>query len=108
MFDVVHMGDVLLHLNSPVRALQSLARVCSNYAIISDVYVPELERLGSGCYLEYMGGIVDNTWWQISLKALERMVLDAGFSRIELVNTFRYGGRNMPEVMNHAVIKAYK
>ena len=107
-FDVVHIGDVLLHLKSPVKALQNVASVCTDYAIISDVYVPELERHGAGMYMEYMGATYDYTWWQFSLKALEQMVLDAGFKRTEIITKFKYGGTDLPEHMNHVVIKAYK
>lgn len=107
-FDVVHIGDVLLHLKNPVQALQNVASVCTDYAIISDVYVPELERHGSGMYLEYMGATYDYTWWQFSLKALEQMVLDAGFKRTEIITKFKYGGTDLPTHMDHVVIKAYK
>jgi hypothetical protein len=33
---------------------------------------------------------------------LQRMILDAGFERIELVNTFPFGG-----LFDHAVIRAF-
>ena len=107
-FDIVHVGDVLLHLKSPVKALQNIASVCTDYAIISDVYIPELDRFAPGAFIEYKGAEYDYTWWKFSLEALQRMILDAGFSRIELVTTFKYGQRDRPEKMNHAVIKAYK
>ncbi|WP_161974720.1 class I SAM-dependent methyltransferase [Piscinibacter terrae] len=108
MFDIVHAGDFLLHINSPVKALQNMAHVCREYAIISDVYFPELEHFGGMPLMEYRGGRDDVTWWRFSLAALQQMVKDAGFSRVELVTTFRYGQRNMPENMHHAVLKAYK
>jgi tRNA (mo5U34)-methyltransferase len=107
-FDVVHSGDVLLHLNSPVKALQNMARVCTNYALISDVYFPELDQMGQRKLLEYMGGRDNPTWWRISLSALEEMILDAGFSRVERLNTFSYGYRATPGKWQHAVFKAYK
>lgn len=108
MFDVVHAGDFLIHLNSPVRALQNIASVCSDYALISDVVFPELDRPGSGALMEYMGGAVDVTWWKFSHTALERMILDAGFSRVERLALFRYGPRGLPQSLHHAVFKAYK
>ena len=106
-FDVVHSGDVLLHLAHPVKALQNMARVCRGYALISDVYFPELDSFGAGSLCEYRG-FRDMTWWRMSLAALQQMVLDAGFARVEVLNKFEYGYRDTPGRWQHAVIKAYK
>ena len=108
LFDVVHAGDLLLHLNSPVRALQNMARVCSGYALISEPYFADLDCMGSRPLVEYRGGGDVPTWWKIGFNALQQMVLDAGFSRIEVLNTFEYGYRTMPGRMSHAVIQAFK
>lgn len=108
MFDVVHSGDFLIHLNNPVKALQNIAKVCSEYAIISDVYDPGLDVMGSRKYIQYHGGHNDVTWWSFSLSALRAMIEDAGFSRVELIANFAYGQRGHPENMHHAVFKAYK
>jgi tRNA (mo5U34)-methyltransferase len=108
MFDIVHAGDFLLHLNSPVRALQRMASVCRGYALISEVYAPELDRPGADRLVEYRGGAVDVTWWRFSLSALQQMVLDAGFSRVEVHARFKYGPRNGARNMHHVVFKAFK
>lgn len=108
LFDIVHAGDFLLHLNSPVRALQKMAAACSGYALISEVYAPELDRPGADRLVEYRGGASDVTWWRFSLSALQQMVLDAGFSRVDVVATFKYGQRGMPRSMHHVVLKAIK
>lgn len=108
LFDIVHAGDFLLHLNSPVRALQNMAAVCRGYALISEVYSPELDRPGADRLVEYRGGASDVTWWRFSLSALQQMVLDAGFSRVDVVATFKYGQRGMPRSMHHVVLKAVK
>lgn len=105
MFDVVHSGDLLLHLHGPVKALQNMARVCTQYALISEVYFPELN---SGRLLEYFGGQDEVSWWRFSLPALQDMILDAGFARVELLNTFNYGYGVVPGKWYHAVFKAYK
>lgn len=108
-FDVVHVGDLLLHLNNPVLALQNVAKVCTGYALISDVYFPELDFAGQGAPLiEYRGGASDTVWWKFSLAALQRMIVDAGFERVELLSAFRYGLRGQPETIHHAVIQAWK
>ena len=108
MFDIVHAGDFLLHINSPVRALQNIAAVCSDHALISEVYFPQLEHHGSAPLVEYRGAAADVTWWHFSLPALERMVLDAGFRRVEVLSRFKYGPRGMPQTMHHAVLRASK
>ena len=108
VFDIVHSGDLLLHLNSPVRALQNIARVCTEYALISDVYFPDLDHVGSRQLLEYMGGRDAPTWWKFGFRALKEIILDAGFSRVEVLSTFSYGYRVSPGRMQHAVLKAYK
>ena len=101
-FDIVHLGDLLLHLKYPQRALENLRSVTSGYAIISEAYVPELDAMGKDRLLRYLSGEKDVTWWEFSLDVLQQLVLDAGFERIELVNTFHFGGW-----YNHAVIHAY-
>lgn len=107
-FDVVHAGDFLVHLNSPVKALQNIAKVCNDYALISEVYFPHLDGLGFKTYAEYKGGEEDLTWWKLGLNTLKKMVLDAGFSSVEVIADFRYGPNELPEFMHHAVIKAKK
>ena len=108
MFDIVHAGDFLVHLHSPVRALQNIAAVCSGHAIISEVYSPDLDRPGADRLIEYRGGAQDVTWWRFSLAALEQMVLDAGFSRVEILARFKYGPRGRPRTMHHVVMRAFK
>jgi|GEM_PF-1264184 len=107
-FDVVHAGDFLLHINSPVKALQNIAAVCDEYALISEVYYPSLEHHDGSALMEYMGGGSDVTWWRFSLTALQRMVLDAGFSRVEVLAKFLYGQRTRRQDMHHVVLKAWK
>ncbi|MEM7365052.1 MAG: class I SAM-dependent methyltransferase [Pseudomonadota bacterium] len=106
-FDVVHVGDLLPHLNSPVKALQNIASVCNEYALISEVYFPALTDLGEALG-EYQGGHRDLSWWRFSRAALVRMVLDAGFKRAEVIADFRYGPRGQSENMHHVVIQAWK
>ena len=108
LFDVVHSGDLLLHLNSPVKAMQNMARVCTEYALISDVYFPDLDHVGQRPLLEYQGGRDVPTWWRIGFRALKQMVQDAGFSRVEVLSDFTYGYRVAPGRMHHVVFRAWK
>ena len=101
-FDVVHVGDLLLHLKNPQRALENVRSVTSGFAIFSEPFVPELDTLGKDRLLRYLGGEEDVTWWSFSLDVLKRMILDAGFERVEHLNTFHFGG-----LYDHAILHAF-
>jgi len=107
-FDVVHSGDVLPHLANPVKALQNIASVCTGYALISDVFFPDLDHQGRRPLMEYRGGRDGPTWWRMGFNALEQMVRDAGFARVSLLSSFTYGYRVRPGRWNHAVFQAFK
>lgn len=77
-FDVVHVGDVLLHLECPTKALRALRGVTTDLAIITNPFDPEL----AGDAVRYRGGWWDGVWWTSSLDTLGQMVLDAGFSGV--------------------------
>ena len=106
-FDVVHIGDVLLHLQNPAKALDRVRQVTRGYALISDFYDPRLDRMGRYPLMEYCGGQSDCVWWHFSLGGLEKMIHDAGFTKVELITKFRYGMRGQRQQMWHAVFKAY-
>lgn len=83
-FDLVICGSLLLHLPDPVGAIRCLHSVCGGRAIVStsrpeqDVGTPTCEFVGesqeNGAYWVY---------WNISMEALRRMLLAAGFDRVE-------------------------
>ncbi len=107
MFDLVHIGDLLLHLRDPVRALTAARSVCRGEVIVSDVVFPELDRGTGGVPLmQYQGGRGQNIWWRVGAEALRAMIEDAGFERVEEVNRFRYGARGQPAAITHAVFRA--
>ncbi len=104
-FDLVFVSDLLLHLMNPMKALNNIASVTRGYAVIADVYnpnLPERERL-----MSYQGGVTHNIWWSISYGALEQMVHDAGFTRVELKNKFLTGYRGMKPILWHAAFQAW-
>ena len=107
MFDIVFCSDLLLHLMNPVRALQNIRSVVSGYAYIVDIYGPELGESDGCTIVDYMGAKKKLTWWRFSLGSLKQMILDAGFSRVELVNKFRFNIRESEMEFWHAVFKAY-
>ena len=88
-FDLVHAGDVLLHLRDPILALQQIRRVTGREALLADCFDPALSRAGGRRLAEYYGGWSTATWWLPSLETLVQMVADAGFDRVEVVNTYQ-------------------
>lgn len=107
MFDLVHVGDLLLHLRDPVRALTAIRSVCRGRAIISDVIFPDLDRGAGGVPLmQYQGGRGQNIWWRLGAEALRAMIEDAGFEEVEEMSRFKYGQRGCPPAIWHAVFNA--
>lgn len=78
-FDLVHCGDVLLHLRDPLRALERLRGVTSGLLLLSDVVDIDAPRGTYGPTTQYLGGWHDVNWWIPSLDVLAQMVIDAGF-----------------------------
>lgn len=81
--DLVHVADLLLHLESPTRALRAVRSVTRGTAIIADAYQPAISARDRQL-VEYFGGWSIVTWWLPSLPALGQMVLDAGFASVGL------------------------
>jgi tRNA (mo5U34)-methyltransferase len=88
-FDMVHMGDLLLHLERPLEALRRVRALTAGFALLCDVYEPDLEDAGGRALVNYLGGWEDITWWRPSLTALCQMVIDAGFADVRVHTTYR-------------------
>ena len=106
-FDTVFLSDLLLHLQNPIRALERIRSVTRGRAIIAEVVAPELDRFGGTPVMQYTGGVGLCYWWRFSVAALERMVRDAGFSRVERVHEFRTGHTWEKPHMAHLLLHAY-
>lgn len=105
-FDLVHCGDLLLHLRDPARALRNLRLVTRGCALVSDCIYPDLDRHDDVPLVQYEGGRGDNIWWRFGATALRTMIEDAGFARVEEIARFRYGPRGQPATMWHVVYRA--
>jgi len=103
-FDMVFSGDILTHLMNPMKALQNICSVTSGFAIIVEPFNPELNSQPS--LMHYMGGWHQCMFWLFSLGSLKNMITGAGFSHIELLDTFEFGVRGKEEKMWRAVYKA--
>ena len=80
-FDFVFCGDLLVHLKDPVTALERMRRVCRGSAVVVNP-VRRFVGLGRRAVAEF-DGIDEFEWWVTNLTGLQRMMLAAGFSRVE-------------------------
>ncbi len=107
-FDLVHAGDILLHLRDPIRALHHICSVTGGEALLSDVFDPTLASSSrdENQLVRYLGGWVTAGWWIPALGTLVQMVADAGFSDVEVVTTYRLAARGMQKGPWRAVLRA--
>ncbi|MGI8904143.1 MAG: class I SAM-dependent methyltransferase [Solirubrobacteraceae bacterium] len=94
-FDLVFCGDLLLHLKDPITAIERIRSVCRGSAIICNPV--ERFRFGRRRALAQFDGINEFQWWLLSEVSIKRMMLAAGFRRVEVGPQFelpaRGGGR---------------
>lgn len=88
-FDLVHVADLLIHLERPLAALRAVRSVTRGTALIADCFDPALEQ-GT---IRYMGAWTDVPWWLPSLETLGQMVMDAGFAGVELRMVYALASR---------------
>jgi tRNA (mo5U34)-methyltransferase len=88
-FDIVFLGDVLLHTINPLAALASAARMCSDTLIIA-------QDLGNYSVdqplMAYIGGQDPHddvsAWWKPNFEWFSQILLKLGFKSIEIVGDF--------------------
>lgn len=100
-FDLVHVGDVLQHLESPTRALRAVRSVTKELAIVSMTFDPTMP---TEPILQYRGGWKNAVWWGASLDATGQMLVDAGFSSVVVHTAYhlraRTGGESWEAVLH--------
>lgn len=107
LFDIVHSGDLLVHLRDPNLALQKIRGMTSGFALLSDAIDPSLDEAAGGPGLvRYLGGRNTAGWWLPSLTTLAQMVSDAGFARVEVVNIYSLALRSDSVGPWRAVLRA--
>ena len=80
-FDLVFCGDLLVHLKDPITAVERMRRVCRGRTIVcTPILRPSRFRRKPVALLD---GIDEFQWWLFSLSALQRLMLAAGFHRVE-------------------------
>jgi tRNA (mo5U34)-methyltransferase len=104
-FDFIYCGDLLIHLMNPPKALQSIQSVSAGDVIFGEVFDPNLDALAAYPITRYLGGWNRCTWWMPSLNCLVQMISDAGFSTVEVLDTFEFSACNGGSLWR-AVIRA--
>jgi tRNA (mo5U34)-methyltransferase len=85
MFDVVLLGDIIVHLRDPEMALERARSVTRGCVLVHSAVEPALERTRAPL-LEYRGARNSYwVWWSYSALALSMMMEDAGFEPVEQI-----------------------
>ena len=102
-FDVVFCGHLLTDVRDPVRALERVRSVVGGYALIIDCFNPFVPRL----HMLYKATAQDRTWWAYSFTAMERMINDAGFKKVEVLHKIRCGTDISPAPTHRAIFRVW-
>jgi hypothetical protein len=106
-FDVIFLGDVLLHTFSPLKALSVLAPLCRNTLIIAQSLPNVLDHIPM---MVYNGGESRNadsrTWFDPNRLCLEQMLKRLGFSTVRLVGRHKGVQRRDGWVYDRSIIHA--
>jgi tRNA (mo5U34)-methyltransferase len=87
-FDLVFLGDLLLHLRDPQLALERVFSVCRGALLVADVYNRALEDYGDLCLAQFLPWLPSYTWWLANTNTLKMLLTVAGFEPVEEVGRF--------------------
>jgi tRNA (mo5U34)-methyltransferase len=108
-FDLIFMGDILLHTLHPLQALAAVAPLCRGSLVISQV-IPDAPSDQPA--MHYMGGDHLNSdevsWWWPNRPCLEQLLKKLGFR--EVVSAGRHTGALRPSGYQYdrAILRALK
>ena len=108
-FDLVFMGDILLHTLYPLKALATVAELCSGTLVIAqefpDIAEPEavMRYIGGGRLGEDSG-----VWWLPNRTCLEQMLMKLGFREVSLAGEYSGFMRPFGTPYRRQVIHAVK
>jgi len=87
-FDLIFVGEVLLHLFSPLKALDVLAPLCRGTLVIATML---FDACDDKPYMQFLGDSLledDNrTWWSLTPRGLEAMLHGVGFQNVAVAGT---------------------
>lgn len=105
-YEFVHVADLLLHLESPTRALRAIRSVTASTALIVDAYDADLEDRDGRQLVSYLGGWDVVIWWLPSLAALAQMISDSGFRSVSLHAVYELGRSSGERGLHRAIFRA--
>ena len=85
-FDLVFVGDVLLHTLYPLQALAAIAPLCRGTLVLAQILPEDLEAPPAMAYVG--GGDPEEdhiSWWLPNKSCLEQMLTKLGFAMVEQV-----------------------
>ena len=106
-FDLVFLGDLLLHTMHPLAALAAVAPLCRGTLVIAQ-HMPH--SLGSRPAVLYVGGDTygedHSTWWYPNRACFEQILRKLGFSQLEVVGRSTGASRPGGEYFDRPVLHA--
>lgn len=101
-YDLVHLGDLLLHLERPLEALRRVRSVTKGTFHLSDAFDPALR----GQCVRYLGGWNDVEWWIPSLDTLCQWLVDADFCDVKVLGTYQINTKGGARGFWRAIIRS--
>lgn len=106
-FDLVMLGDILVHSVDPLAALASAAALCRHELVIADEIIGDEADTPA---LRYVGGPAADAdiaeWWRPNITWYRQVLTRLGFRTIEIGPPFatvvRPGGETLPKRVIHA------
>ena len=90
-FDLVYAGDILMHLFSPLRALDVLSDLCRGSLMLTiEIPFPGPTDQPLISFRGLVNGTEGRTWWMPSRTCAEHMLRRMGFTTVGVVG--RYSG----------------
>jgi tRNA (mo5U34)-methyltransferase len=106
-FDLVFVGDMLLHLMAPLKALAVLAPLCAGTMVIAQELTDETNPQPLAIYIggDHTEGDCRN-WWLPNRACVEQMLKRLGFDRVSTVGHYSGVVRRTWESYRRAIIHA--
>jgi hypothetical protein len=90
-FDLVYAGDILMHLFSPLRALDVLSNLCRGSLMLTiEVPFPVTSDQPLISFRGLLNGTEGRTWWMPNRLCAEHMLRRLGFTTVGVAG--RYSG----------------
>lgn len=108
-FDLVFLGDILLHLFSPFKALDVIAPLCKHTLVIASGIFPGSNDIPIMRFLGTVSKKGDHrSWWHFNQRCIQEMVLRVGFTDISMVGSYSGVVRRQWSLYNRMIFHATK